>query len=29
VTGGIQAGERVVSMGATLLVDGAPVRVIP
>jgi multidrug efflux system membrane fusion protein len=29
VSGGLQAGERVVSMGATLLVDGAPIRIIP
>src|SRR5262249_30890790 len=29
VVGGLQKGERVVTMGATLLVDGARVRVLP
>jgi multidrug efflux system membrane fusion protein len=29
VTDGLKLRERVVSMGATLLVDGAPVRIIP
>lgn len=29
VLGGLQKGERVVTMGATLLVDGARVRVLP
>ena len=29
VTGGLEMGERVIVTGATLLVDGEPVRVIP
>lgn len=29
VTEGLKVGERIVSMGATLLVDGEPVRIIP
>jgi multidrug efflux system membrane fusion protein len=29
VSSGLQAGERVVAMGATLLVDGDPIRIIP
>lgn len=29
VLGGLHKGERVVSMGATLLVDGSPVRILP
>jgi len=29
VVSGLQKGERVVTMGATLLVDGARVRVLP
>lgn len=29
VTEGVRAGERVVVMGATLVADGEPVRIIP
>jgi multidrug efflux system membrane fusion protein len=29
VIGGVQKGERIVTMGATLLVDGARVRILP
>jgi len=29
VLSGLQEGERIVTMGATLLVDGARVRILP